>query len=126
MFHFLVVDDEPEILEVMEAYLDDIYPDCKIITANDGSEAFEKAQGQKFDAILTDYKMPGLSGSELIKKIRQSDGVNKDIGCLIITGFMDLASLEMSQLENTLLLSKPIDVEQLKTNLKVSMHFKAI
>lgn len=67
----LVVDDEPDFLEVITVRLE--ANDYKVITAADGKEALEKIKSDKPDAVLLDILMPGIDGLEVLKRIRKID-----------------------------------------------------
>lgn len=67
----LVVDDEPDFLEVITVRLE--ANDYEVITACDGKEALEKIKTEKPDAVLLDILMPGIDGLEVLKKIRKAD-----------------------------------------------------
>lgn len=64
----LVVDDEENIVNALEAYLNNI--GYKVITANTGWEALEKFDKFAPDIIILDLMMPALSGEEVCRKIR--------------------------------------------------------
>jgi two-component system response regulator HydG len=53
-------------------------------TASNGEEGFELARGDAFDVILSDMRMPGLSGLDILKKLRD---VRVDASFIIMTGF---------------------------------------
>ena len=62
----LIVDDTPEILRSASRFLKQA---GKIETANGGNEALEKLNAEKFDAIVLDVNMPGMSGREVFMKL---------------------------------------------------------
>jgi response regulator RpfG family c-di-GMP phosphodiesterase len=66
----LVVDDEPANLRMLERLLRRKF---KVITAPDGEQALEILKREKVSLILTDQRMPGMSGTELLNKSRQID-----------------------------------------------------
>lgn len=68
----LVVDDEPDFLEVITVRLE--ANDYDVITAYNGHEALEKIKSEKPDAVLLDILMPGIDGLEVLKRIRKIDG----------------------------------------------------
>ncbi|MEW6101405.1 MAG: response regulator [Candidatus Omnitrophota bacterium] len=63
----LVVDDEAEIRRMLKESLADNI-ECEISEASTGSEAISNIENQKFDLILLDIKMPGISGIDVMKK----------------------------------------------------------
>ncbi|MBI3653344.1 MAG: response regulator [Acidobacteria bacterium] len=66
----LIIDDEPNVLSVLYSLLSDRH-DCK--TASCATEALELFREDKFDLILSDILMPGMSGLELLEVIKQSE-----------------------------------------------------
>ncbi len=67
----LIVDDEIHILYVLAYRLK--AAGYEVISASDGAQALELAQIEKPDVIITDYRMPRLSGLELTRRLRQLD-----------------------------------------------------
>lgn len=63
----LLVDDNPLIRELLVQGLETF---CEVIIAEDGADALLKAVDEPPDAILCDYKMPGLNGRQLFEKLR--------------------------------------------------------
>lgn len=118
-YHFLVIDDEKDILEIIEFYLKELYPNSHIETFTEPAKALTRAEKQSYDVIFTDFKMPRVNGVDLIKKIRNSEGPNKNTGVLIVTAKGDLVELELGELDNTLILDKPINKNRLAANTKI-------
>ncbi len=67
----LVVDDEFHIVQVVSIKLKNNGFD--VVTADNGSQAYDLACETTPDIIVTDYQMPVMSGLELIEKLRQND-----------------------------------------------------
>ena len=79
----LVVDDEADITEALQLYLElDGY---ETIPAYDGTEALSKAVEARPDLILTDITMPGLDGAELIERIRATPAL-RDTPIIAMSG----------------------------------------
>ena len=78
----LVADDETHILHVVSLKLRNA--GYRVITARDGQEAFELAQQEKPDLIITDYHMPQLSGLELCQKLKR-DAATQHIPAIMLT-----------------------------------------
>jgi signal transduction histidine kinase/CheY-like chemotaxis protein len=69
----LVVDDEPAVLEALDALL--TREGHAVIRAQDGEGALSRAQGERPDVILLDLHLPGLSGFEVVTRLRQIPGL---------------------------------------------------
>ncbi|MEW6047358.1 MAG: response regulator transcription factor [Bacillota bacterium] len=69
----LVVEDEPEIVEVVKAYLE--AEGFTVVTAPDGLAALEAVQTQHIDLILLDLMLPGVDGREVCRQIRAGSDV---------------------------------------------------
>jgi signal transduction histidine kinase/CheY-like chemotaxis protein len=78
----LVVDDESFVRELLGDILDG--EQCDVYLAESGSEALSVFRESEFDGVFTDVGMPGMSGWELAREIRQ---INKDIPIAVITGW---------------------------------------
>ena len=81
----LVVDDEDFVRELLSEILEGEH--CEVELAQDGTEALALFREREFDAVFTDVGMPGMSGWELAREIRQ---VNKTIPIAIITGWGEI------------------------------------
>jgi CheY-like chemotaxis protein/glycine cleavage system H lipoate-binding protein len=81
-FKILVVDDElPVCKSIASALAGDEY---SIDTALSGEEALEYQEKKHYDAIIADLMMPGISGLELLKKVKMN---RPDIMMIMITGY---------------------------------------
>lgn len=69
MANILAVDDSESIRKMVELTLDDT--DHDLTLAMDGSEAFNMAQGDQYDLVITDINMPNMNGFELIHALRK-------------------------------------------------------
>ncbi len=85
--HILVVDDEPNILRAMSLVLKSEFD---VTTVESGDKAIEKIrQGMDFDVISLDLQMPGLSGIESLKAVKQ---LSPSTEVLIVTAHSDTES----------------------------------
>lgn len=78
----LIVDDEAVICNILKDFLE--LEEFYVQTANSGETALRKFQHDAFDVLLTDLKMPGMDGIELIHQVQ---GLGTDTLPLIMTGF---------------------------------------
>lgn len=80
----LVAEDNPNLRKVIVNIVKKIgYAD--IVEAEDGTQAWEKVEAGGIGLVLTDWSMPGLSGLELLKKIRAAGKPLADLPFLMIT-----------------------------------------
>jgi response regulator RpfG family c-di-GMP phosphodiesterase len=86
-YKVLVVDDEPANLRMLERLL---RKDYQVMTAASGEEALEILSREAMDLIITDQRMPGMSGTDLLRESMQT---TPDATRIILTGFTDLESL---------------------------------
>ncbi len=111
----LVAEDNAELRSYIAQRLDKEY---RILTASDGAEALEKARAQAPDLILSDIKMPQLSGLELCKLIK-GDVETSHIPFVLLTGLNRreevLAGLEAGANDYVI---KPFDMAELKLRLR--------
>jgi EAL domain-containing protein (putative c-di-GMP-specific phosphodiesterase class I) len=77
----LVVDDEPDLLDVLGALLSEA--GWQVDTAPDGRTALSLVDGHRYEVVLSDIDMPGMNGVELLREIRARD---LDVPVLLITG----------------------------------------
>ncbi|HNW86474.1 MAG TPA: response regulator [Candidatus Limiplasma sp.] len=85
MYRALIVEDEALMRDYLSARLGDLCPGWVAgATAADGMEAIERLAHERFDAVLTDIRMPGMDGLELARYIRRTDA---DTPILILSGY---------------------------------------
>jgi len=110
----LLVDDEAGIRKVLGITLSDI--GYEVFTAENGEAALQTFRNTTPSIVLTDIKMPGMDGLELLRKIK---GESPDTEVIMITGHgdMDLA-IESLKYEATDFVTKPIDNDILDIALK--------
>lgn len=103
----LMVDDEPENLDVLEALLQDEY---RVFRAGSGAEALALSKDHAIDVIVADQRMPGMTGVELLEQVGQ---VHPDIAGIILTAYTDSPAI-MSAINRAQVfrfLTKPFDAE---------------
>lgn len=76
----LVVDDDPAVLETVEALLED---DFEVACCESAEAALKRLESGSFDVICSDYKMPNMSGTELLGRIAK---LGLGVGAVLITG----------------------------------------
>src|SRR5260221_5869787 len=107
----LVGDDDAALAEVIAEGLDRVGYDCTIAT--NGALGAKKIETETFDVILTDLKMAGVDGLEIVRKAHAKQPEAKVI---VITGFGDVTTAVQSMKEGAdQYLLKPVDLDQLRT-----------
>jgi len=110
----LLVDDEPDIREVLGISLADL--GYEVLSAENGVEALRVFRESEPPVVLTDIKMPGMDGIELLRNIKIE---NPETEVVMITGHgdMDLA-IKSLKYEASDFITKPINVDVLEIALK--------
>ena len=110
----LVVDDDDNLRWVVQTQLEDA--GYEAATAADGRAALAAIQESRPALVLTDLKMPGMSGLELLKKIRADD---PEVPVIMITAFGTIQNaVEAVKSGAYDYLTKPIDYEDLLLGVK--------
>ncbi|MDD5063347.1 MAG: response regulator [Phycisphaerae bacterium] len=120
----LVVDDNQQNLELLQAYLEDV--DCETVPAHDGPEALEIIGNNPPDLILLDVMMPKMSGFEVCKRIK-NDPKTSDIPIIMVTALNEFGDIERGIDSGTDdFLSKPVNKLELMTRVKIMLKLKHI
>lgn len=114
MNKLLLIDDEPDILRVLSRSLRaDGYA---VVTAQNGTEGLAVFEKEKPDIVITDIKMPGMDGIEILKKVKDQ---KSDIEVIIITGHGDIENaIEALKHGASDFINKPVRAEALAIALK--------
>ena len=109
--NILVVDDEKNILKVVSLTLKD--QGYGVETAQSAEEALEKFQRGAFDLVVTDLKLPGRSGAELLTELRSD---HPDFPVIVITAFGTIENAVDAMKKGAFnYLTKPINPDELVT-----------
>lgn len=114
MSKFLVIDDTKNIRMLLKTCLEIEGHDVYI--ASDGNEALDIMSSDKFDLIFMDIKMPKISGTEVLRKMRDL-GISTPV--IIMTAFGTVKNaVECTKLGAISYLQKPFTSEKVKNVLK--------
>ena len=118
----LVVDDNEQNLELLQAYLEDVH--CRTIPARDGITALEIIKKSLPDLILLDVMMPKMSGFEVCRRIK-SNPATKALPVIMVTALNELGDIERAIESGTDdFLSKPVNKWELITRVKTMLKLK--
>jgi len=118
----LVVDDNQQNLELLQAYLEDM--DCETVSANDGLQALKIVGKNAPDLILLDVMMPKMSGFEVCKRVK-NDPKTGDIPIIMVTALNEFGDIERGIDSGTDdFISKPVNKLELLTRVKTMLKLK--
>lgn len=114
----LVVDDEPANLRLLQRVLADQY---EVLPAGGGAEALEILKKEDISLIVTDQRMPAMSGVQLLE---QSLGIRPDAIKILLTGYTDVQSLidAINSGHVYKYIPKPWDADELKLTIKRALE----
>jgi two-component system cell cycle response regulator DivK len=104
----LIVEDDRDIVALFRHVLD--IAGYRTEIALDGLEAMHRLENSRPDVVLLDLQLPGMSGADILKKMREDERMSS-IPVVVITAFP--YSAEILPVEPDLLLLKPVDINQL-------------
>ncbi len=109
MRHYLLVDDNRDFAENIGEILRDLGEEVTL--AADGEQALALARRRRFDALVTDMRMPLMSGAELVHRVRH---VDPGLAAIVVTAFVQDDALEAARREGLLAtLPKPVPIARL-------------
>jgi len=117
----LVVDDEVETVREISYFLNRVI-ECQVDTAENGNKALALIEKKDYDLVFLDIKMPGMSGLELMKKIKTVKPL-PDI--IMVTGYSDADVAQTARDQGAIdYIPKPIYLENFKRKLKSLLEKK--
>lgn len=119
----LMVDDEPNILSALQRALRrDGY---RILACDDPLKGLDILANESVDVILSDQRMPGMSGVEFL---RRAKATHPDTMRIVLSGYTDLQFITDAINEGAIykFLTKPWDDEQLREQIREAFHSKEI
>ncbi len=117
----LIADDDTSLRRVLEFQLRENGYD--VLSAPDGLAALELFTGRDVACLITDMRMPGLSGLELLRRAR---AINKDTPAIVITAFGDIGTaVEAMRAGAFDYITKPFNREQILLTIEKALAFSA-
>ena len=113
----LIVDDKQDILTSVTMLVESLGYKAK--TASSGKQALEKLRLESFDLVLLDVLMPGMSGKEVLEKIRADPKLkNQKVAILSVVRLSEPGEKIIKELRPITYFQKPIDTADFKKRLK--------
>ncbi|MFN2436968.1 MAG: response regulator [Desulfotignum sp.] len=110
----LLVDDEKDFLDIMSERME--ARGMTVKTADSADQALKILEKESFDAIVMDFKMPGMDGIQALKNIKTR---KPELQIILLTGYATVEkTVEAMKIGATDLLEKPADLEALAARIK--------
>lgn len=114
----LVVDDEPNYLIVLSELLKE--EGYEVITAQKGEDGLKVVQDTDLDLVITDMRMPGMDGLELLQTVKS---YNKDLPVIMITAFGEVEKAVVAMKAGAYnYLAKPFNNDELLLNIRKAIE----
>jgi len=119
----LVIDDEPDMLKLLTMILRDRVS-YEVTTTNNPVEGVEFIRRGGFDLLITDLKMPGMDGEELLNVVKQNC---EDVPVIIITAFSTVDSaLKLIKKGAFDYITKPFRKEQILSSIDKALKYSKL
>lgn len=118
----LVIDDDEVIREALRRILE--ARGYSVVTSANGFAGLEWVNKQDFDLVITDLKMPGMSGVEVLKSIRV---LHPDIPLIMITGYSTVeGAVDAMKIGAVDYISKPFTPDQIEVTIRSALEKKTV
>jgi two-component system response regulator HydG len=122
MSTILVVDDEPKITTLLEGELADDGHD--VVVANDGDEAVRLLGAKRFDVVVTDLRLGGTDGLEVLRRAKQAD---PSVVVLLMTAYATVQTAVAAMKEGAAdYLEKPLNFDKLRLVLERALESRKL
>lgn len=116
----LIVDDEAKVAFFLQESFESLGRGYQVIRADSGESALAEIELAPFDVVITDFKMPGMSGLELMQRVREG---HPDTRVILITAYgSDDVEAETRRLQAYRYFTKPFHVEDLITAVQEALR----
>ena len=121
MGRILAIDDELDMLTLLKMMIES-YTDHRVEVTNNPLEAVELLDKQSYDLVLTDLKMPGMDGIEVLNQVKKKD---EDALVMVITAYGSLESAEEAMAKGAFdFITKPFRKEQILLAIDKAMRWR--
>ncbi|MCB9841502.1 MAG: response regulator [Phycisphaeraceae bacterium] len=120
----LIVDDNEQNLELLQAYLEDL--GCGVLVARDGQEALDQVEKRLPDLVLLDVMMPRMSGFQACARIK-GNPATRDIPILMVTALNEVGDVERAvECGADDFLTKPVNRLELLTRVRSQLKIRIV
>lgn len=110
----LFVDDDPMVLAGLRRALHDMRDEWQVAFATGGQAALDAMKQEPFDAVITDMRMPGMDGAELLERVKDR---YPEVIRIVLSGQSEKEAMLRSIVPAHQYLAKPCDIRDLKVRL---------
>jgi CheY-like chemotaxis protein len=116
----LIVEDERDLTEAIAELIEDSFEKVSITIAFDGEEGLNASRSEKFDIILSDHRMPKMTGAQFITSTKEDPAnPNQKTPVLFLSGYILEIKNNIQKYENVIYLEKPYREESLLRNIRM-------
>lgn len=116
----LVVDDHFEMLELLRSMLELSNEECEVLAVPSAEEGMLELRRTQFDLVITDVRLPGMSGFDFVRRIRR---VKPETPVIMITAYSSSeGQKEADELGVIRYFSKPLDTDAVLMTVQVALH----
>lgn len=120
MEKILIVDDNETLRFTLTELLEESGFDCKAV--EDGSEALNEVRKHSYGLVILDMRLPGMSGFEILKKIKEKD---KTLPVIMLTAFGEIkTAVEAMKLGAQDFITKPFDNDAMILSIRKTLELK--
>ncbi len=119
----LIVDDEPKVAVSLQASLESLERNYQVVCAETGESALTEMDRGPFDVVITDLRMPGMNGLELMQRVKETHPETRTI---LITAYgSDDVEAETRRLNAYRYFTKPFHIQDLTAAVEEAIEQKA-
>lgn len=120
----LVVDDHFEMLEFLRSMLELSNQDCEVLAVPSAEEGLLELRRAQFDLLITDVRLPGMSGFDLVRRVK---ALGREMPVIMITAYSsNQGKKEAADLGVYRYFQKPLDTDSVLTAVHTALHGEAV
>lgn len=119
----LFVDDEPKVLEGLRRMLRPMRREWEMHFAASGEEALQEMAQQDFQVVVSDMRMPGMDGAELLRRVRRE---HPDVVRIVLSGHSDMESILRAVGPSHQYLTKPCDADTIRETIARAVALESL
>lgn len=120
LYSILIIDDDPDIRETMTTLL--TMNGYKAVALPDGPSALSAIKDEKFHMVITDLRLPGMDGIEILKRVKEME---PNMQCIVITGYATVSTaVEAMRAGAYDYIMKPFNTTEILMTIKRALEYQ--